>query len=427
MRSLYRLTAQTAKSALKPGVYSDGGGLYLRVAQGGSRSWAFIFFWHQRRREMGLGGTDSVSLARAREKAAAYRAMVADGVDPIAARNAERAIPTFGAVADEFIELRSAVAKSDKSIARWKRAIGEGGYSEPIRGRRIDAVELDDVLGILRPIWLAKPETASGVRTYIENVIDLAKARGWRKGDNPAALKGNLEHLLAARPRGKGHHAAMPYDDLPAFVADLQKREATAARALEVLILCASRSGEVRLSIRSEFDLDAALWAIPGERTKNGRDHRVPLSRRAVEILRDAVVDLGPDDFVFPGAKKGQPLSLMAFEMLARRMNIPFTIHGFRSSFRDWAGDKTAHPREVAEAALGHSLGATEAAYRRGDALAKRRALMEEWATFLAGDRAAAVETVPAERSTGLQGGGRGGGGRRSAAVPGQVALFGGA
>ena len=422
MRSLYRLTAQTAKSALKPGVYSDGGGLYLRVAQGGSRSWAFIFFWHQRRREMGLGGTDSVSLARAREKAAAYRAMVADGVDPIAARNAERAIPTFGAVADEFIELRSAATKSDKSVARWKRCVGQGGYAEPIRGYRVDTVQVENVLAVLKPIWLEKPEAARGVRTYIENVLDLARARGWRKGsENPAALKGNLEHMLPKRPSG-GHHAAMPYDDVSTFVAGLRERDATSARALEFLILCASRSGEVRLATWSEFDLAAALWTIPAERMKAGKAHRVPLSPRAIELLKQFGVG-APDEFVFAGKKPGAPLSVMAFDMLMRRLGREETVHGFRSSFRDWAGDKTTFPREIAEMALAHAVGdSVERAYRRGDALAKRRALMEEWGAYLAGASEPAdvppVEAAARSASAAPR--------RRSIEVQGQVALFGG-
>jgi len=422
MRSLYRLTAQTAKSALKPGVYSDGGGLYLRVAQGGSRSWAFIFFWHQRRREMGLGGTDSVSLARAREKAAAYRAMVADGVDPIAARNAERAIPTFGAVADEFIELRSAATKSDKSVARWKRCVGQGGYAEPIRGYRVDTVQVENVLAVLKPIWLEKPEAARGVRTYIENVLDLARARGWRKGsENPAALKGNLEHMLPKRPSG-GHHAAMPYSDVGEFITSLRARDATSARALEFLILCASRSGEVRLATWSEFDLAAALWTIPAERMKAGKAHRVPLSPRAIELLNQFGVG-APDEFIFAGKKPGAPLSVMAFDMLMRRLGREETVHGFRSSFRDWAGDKTTFPREIAEMALAHAVGdSVERAYRRGDALAKRRALMEEWGAYLAGASepadVPAVEAAARPASAAPR--------RRSIEVPGQVALFGG-
>lgn len=364
---------------------SDGGGLYVRVAAGGSKSFVFIYQWQGRRREMGLGGTDSVSLARAREKAAECRAMVADSIDPIARRRADRATPTFGEVADEFIRLRSAGTKSDKSVARWQRALGAGGYSEKLRSTRVDAIETSDVLGVLADIWVEKPETASSVRRYVEAVLDAAKAKGHRSGDNPARWKGHLEHSLAKRSQRQKHHAAMPYDAVPKFLTDLRKREAVSARALEFLILCASRSGEVRLAVWSEFDLGKALWSIPGERMKSGKPHRVPLAPRAVEILK-SIGPGRPEAYVFEGAKPGKPMSLMAFEMLMRRLGRDETTHGFRSSFRDFAGDRTTHPREVAEAALAHSIGSeVEQAYRRGDALEKRRQLMAEWAEFLAG------------------------------------------
>ncbi|THD38301.1 MAG: site-specific integrase [Sphingomonas sp.] len=389
--ALYRLTTQTIRSATKPGILSDGGGLYVRVAPGGSKAFVFIYQWHGRRREMGLGGTDSVSLARAREKAGDARAMVADDIDPIAVRRATRAIPTFGEVADEFIRLRSLAARSDKSVARWKRALGEGGYSEGLRGKRVDMIDTAAVLEVVRDMWTTKSETAAMVRSYIEAVLDAAKAKGYRSGDNPARWKGHLEHSLPKRQRRQKHHAAMPYGDVPAFVRSLRTRPATSARALEFLILCASRSGEVRLADWREFDLDGALWSIPGERMKSGKPHRVPLSPRAVEILSDMAVPDAREGLVFQGGKKGEPMSLMAFEMLLRRMGRTETTHGFRSAFRDFAGDMTAHPREVAEAALAHAVGSeAEQAYRRGDALEKRRRLMDEWSKYL-------EEPMPAE------------------------------
>lgn len=382
--ALYRLTTQTIKSATKPGILSDGGGLYVRVAPGGSKAFVFIYRWRGRRREMGLGGTDSVTLARAREKAGEARSQVADDIDPIAIRREARATPTFGEVADEFIRIRSSVARSDKSIARWKRALGAGGYSDALREKRVDAIDTAAVLDVVRDMWTTKSETAAMLRSYIEAVLDAAKAKGHRSGDNPARWKGHLEHSLPKRQRRQKHHAAMPYDEVPAFARSLRTRPAVSARALEFLILCASRSGEVRLADWAEFDLDAAVWSIPGARMKSGKPHRVPLSLRAVEILTSIEEPGAREGLVFQGGRKGEPLSVMAFEMLLRRMGRAETTHGFRSAFRDFAGDMTNHPREVAEAALAHAVGSeAEQAYRRGDALEKRRRLMNEWCEYI--------------------------------------------
>ena len=241
-----------------------------------------------------------------------------------------------------------------------------------------------DVLKVLSPIWLTKSETASRLRGRIERVLDFAKVRGWRTGDNPALWRGHLKSILPARQRlARGHHAAMPYRDVPAFLQALQGKEALAARALEYLILTAARSGEVLGATWEEIDFDAAVWTVPAARMKAGREHRVPLSARAVAILK-ALHEVRISDFIFPGQAKGRPLSGMAFEMLMRRMKADaFTPHGFRSAFRDWAGDATSFPREVAEQALAHRVGdATERAYRRADALEKRRRLMVAWADY---------------------------------------------
>jgi integrase len=252
------------------------------------------------------------------------------------------------------------------------------------------------VLRIIEPIWLTKNETASRVRGRIEKVLDFAKARGLRSGDNPAAWKGNLDALLARRTKLKrGHHKAMPFDSVPSFMAALRERPAISARALEFLVLTAARSGETFGATWQEVDLKERVWSVPGERMKAGKDHRVPLSPRATAILDDMKAlapEAQPGDLIFPGPKVGKPLSDMATSALLKRMKVDATTHGFRSSFRDWCGESTAFPREVAEAALAHRVGnEVERAYRRGDALAKRRKLMEAWSAYCEAPRKQAL------------------------------------
>jgi len=245
------------------------------------------------------------------------------------------------------------------------------------------------VLGVLAPIWQTKQETASRVRGRIERVLDAAKAKGLRSGENPARWRGHLDHLLSKRRKlARGHHPAMPYPDVPAFMAALGERDAVAALALRFTILTAARSGEVLGARWSEIDRTTKTWVVPAERMKAGREHRVPLTDRACEIL-DALQAVRSGDYVFPGQPQGRPLSSMAMEMLLRRMKVESaTVHGFRSSFRDWAGEATAFPREIAESALAHTVGdATERAYRRGDALEKRRLLMDAWARFVGAEQ----------------------------------------
>lgn len=250
---------------------------------------------------------------------------------------------------------------------------------------KVDAIETDDVLKALRPIWSVKSETASRVRGRIEKILDAAKARGYRRTDNPARWRGHLDHLLPKQAKlSRGHHAAMPYADVPAFVETLRQRNAIAGRALEFCILTAARTGEVLGARWAEIGMDGQIWTIPADRMKAGRQHRVPLTGRAIEIL-EVMGAARIGDFVFPGQKAGKPLSSMAMEMMLRRMKIEnATVHGFRSSFRDWAGNETNFPRELAEQALAHVIGdKAEQAYRRGDALERRRTLMEAWATFI--------------------------------------------
>lgn len=408
-RTLNRLTALGVKRA-GPGRHADGGGLFLSVDAAGRRRWLFLFTREGRRREMGLGSAreGGVTLAEARRAAAAARTVVAAGGDPIAERDrTDLGRPTFGTVADELLDSIEGGFRNAKHAAQWRTSLGRVPYDlskvriDPaaherhvkalaaLRARPVDLIGADDVLAVLTPLWAAAPETAARVRGRIERALDAAAARGLRTGPNPARWKGGLSTLLPTRSKlSKRHHAAMRFVEVPGFVGELRVREATAARALEFAILTASRSGEVLGMTWSEVDLDAGLWTVPAARMKAGREHRVPLVGRAIEILRaqrEARETDDPTAYIFGGERAGRPLSGMSMTMLLRRMGkVGITVHGFRSSFRDWAGEMTDHPREVAEAALAHAVGdATERAYRRGDALAKRRKLMADWAEFV--------------------------------------------
>jgi integrase len=306
---------------------------------------------------------------------------VADGRNPVAERKRE-AEPTFGECADKFLSSMESQWRNEKHRAQWRTTLDE--YARPLRSMRVSDIGTDDVLKVLSPIWQDKAETASRLRGRIERVLDYAKVRGWRTGENPALWRGHLKSILPARQKlTRGHHAAMPYRDVPAFMEQLPSKDAMAARALEFLILTAARSGEVLGATWAEMDLEHRVWTVPAARMKAGKEHRVPLSARALAILA-ALNETRISDFVFPGQRKDRPLSNMAFEMLMRRMNADaFTVHGFRSAFRDWAGDETHFSRDVAEQALAHRVGdATERAYRRADALDKRRKLMEAWADY---------------------------------------------
>jgi integrase len=376
-----KLTARKVETA-KPGKYSDGGNLYLIVSGTGARKWVLRFTWRGRAKEMGLGSATSVPLADAREKAASARRKIAQGVNPIDARKRDGGIPTFGEMADDVRESLSAGFRNEKHKAQWKSTLET--YAAPLRGTPVDTITTDDVLTVLKPIWTTKAETASRVRGRIEKVLDAAKAKGFRKGENPARWRGHLDHLLPRPSKlARGHHAAMPYEDVAIFIGKLREREATAALALEFCILTAARSGEALGARWSEIDLDKEIWTVPANRMKPGRVHRVPLSARALSILKH-LAQLKSKDFVFPGHSRGKPLSSMAMEMMLRRMKIEgATVHGFRSSFRDWAGNVTTFPREVTETALSHVIGdKAEQAYRRSDALDKRRKLMDAWASY---------------------------------------------
>lgn len=357
------------------------------VSKAGGRKWVFRFRWQGRLVDMGLGSAATVSLAKARERAAGARELLADGVNPLEAKRADRTIPTFGAMADEVIAALGPQWRNDKHRAQWKVTLEKDAAK--LRPLPVDQVTTEQVLAVLKPIWSAKPETASRLRGRIERVLDAAKAKGFREGENPARWRGHLSHILPKRQKlTRGHHKALPFGEVPRFVGKLREREAMAALALEFAIYTAARSGEVRGARWSEIDLEAKVWTVPAKRMKAGREHRVPLSARAVEILEAVrpLADDKADAVVFPSTT-GKALSDAAFSALFTRMGFedrPFTPHGFRSSFRDWAGEVSTFPREVAEAALAHTVGdETERAYRRGDALEKRRKLMDVWAQFV--------------------------------------------
>lgn len=402
-RQVNKLTARGVATLTVPGRHSDGGGLYLVVDPSGAKRWLFMFRWGPTRKEMGLGGLDSVSLAKAREKAAAARELINAGSDPIQARKdaiaaAEaglNATPTFGAFAETLIEDIKSGFRNAKHQAQWSSSLRT--HASSLWPLRIDEVGTEQVLDVLKPIWKTKAETASRVRGRIERILDAAKAKGKRTGENPARWRGHLDKLLPKRSKlARSHHAAMGYDDVPAFVQSLRERDATAARALEFLILTASRTGEIRGAKWDEIDFDRAVWTVPADRMKSGRVHRVPLAGRPLDIAR-ALQQSSTSDYVFAGARKGRPLSSHAILMLMRRMEMQqYTPHGFRSSFRDWCGEQTAFPREIAEAALAHIVGdETERAYRRGDALEKRRKLMGAWTKFVGTSKAKGSNITP--------------------------------
>lgn len=374
-----RLTDAKIKGLDKAGMYGDGAGLYIRVHAGGSKSWFFIYQRNGIRRELGLGGFAGiapVSLATARKKADELREELANGRDPYAERLARKAShATFADVVDGYIK-----AKNDwtpKTEKEWRHHLTH--HAEKLRNVAIADVNVELVEATLRPLWVKRPATGQRVRGKIEAVLDYATAKKMRVGDNPARWSGHLEHVFAGADRVTGkHHAAMPYNDVPALVAKLS--EAVEERCLHLLILTATRSGEARLADWSEFDLSAKVWNIPAERTKTRTALTVPLSDAAISTLGTP-----SSGFVFPGARKGRPFGHAAMGAALEGHAPGFVVHGLRSSFRDWAGEETDYPREIAEWALGHKVGsAVERAYRRSDALEKRRSLMDDWADFCA-------------------------------------------
>lgn len=395
-----RLSSLKIKHARKPGMLADGNGLYLQVTRANARSWILRYYRNGKSHEMGLGSLNAIGLADARLKAAECRGLLAGGIDPIAARKTERAQQamedaraiTFDQCAEAFIASHSAAWKNQKHVAQWKATLKT--YVSPVFGSlSVQAVDVALIIKVLEPIWRTKSETAARLRGRIESVLNWAKARGYRAGENPAQWKGHLDKLLPARSKiaKVKHHAALPYDQISQFIIALRKENGIAARALEFTILTAARTGEVIGAQWGEIDLVAKLWIVPEIRMKGGREHRVPLSAYALAIL-SKLNKGGPGDFVFAGSSKSQ-LSNMALLMLLRRMgHNDLTVHGFRSTFRDWASERTNFPSEVAEMALAHSIGdKVEAAYRRGNLFEKRHRLMAEWAKFCTSGKSAAT------------------------------------
>lgn len=431
---IHKLNARRVETLKEPGKYGDGGGLWLRIDQDKSKRWIFRWQRHKCCREMGLGSVATVSLAKAREAAATARAQVSDGLDPLEERkrlaeemekttktkasaklkgkgksvdandqaDSVSTTPLFRDYAKTYIATHETGWKNAKHRQQWRNTIMTHAVS--ILDKPVDTVTVDNVVAVLSPIWRTVPETASRLRGRIENILDAAKAAGHIKSpwENPARWKGNLIHLL---PRGRkktdvNHHPAMPFEDLPGFIQRLRSRAALSARALELTILCATRTNETLGATWSEFDLEAALWVIPKERMKMNVEHRVPLSERSVALLREIArgTNLRPDAYVFKGQKPGRPLSNMSMEMLLRRMDVGhYTVHGMRSSFRDYMGDMTDHSETIVEHALAHQVGdETQRAYRRGNAFMKRRRLMQDWQDYL---MSAAKKQAPKRKS----------------------------
>lgn len=381
------LSALKVKSLTAPGRYSDGGGLYIQVRDPEHRSWLFRYTRHGKAHWMGLGPLRDVTLAEAREAARECRRRLLQGVDPISHRRIESAAGmTFREVAVAYIAAHEPTWRNPVHRAQWRSTLES--YVYPVFGDNpVASVEVGDITRVLEPIWFAKPETASRIRGRIESILDYATARGWRTGDNPGRWKGHLANLLPNRRKVARveHHAALPFTQLPAFMAALTAQPGIAAQALAFTILTAARTGEVIGATWSEVDLEAAVWAVPGKRMKAGRDHRVPLSPPALAILRDmAQAGTAPTAFVFRGGKRDKPLSNMAMSAVLRRMGREgVTVHGMRSALRDWTAETTNYPREVAEMALAHTIrDGVEAAYRRGDLYKKRAEMMAEWARF---------------------------------------------
>ena len=398
-RSLHKLHAKSVATIQEYGSYSDGGGLAL-VVKPDRRAWVFRYSWQGKERYLGLGSAKTVSLADARSMAAKARVLVSQGIDPIAANNhQERKIPTFGEMADEYIEKMKSQWSNEKHIAQWRMTLSV--YAKPLRPKPVNEIGTEDILAVLEPIWLDKHETANRLRGRIELVLAAATAMKLREGSNPAQWRNHLDRLLPAQPSiSRSHHGAMAYAAVPELIQRLHENGSVSALALEFLILNASRTGEVLLAQWSEIDFNQRVWIIPWQRMKAKKEHRIPLSGRSIEILK-TMSSFGTGGFIFPGRgvsrsksnitpkAVNRPLSNMALEALLRRFDLKknnVTVHGFRSSFRDYIGEETDFPRDLAELALAHNVGdAVERAYRRGDAIEKRRKMMDVWASYCLG------------------------------------------
>jgi len=405
MGKAFKLSALKVSKLNKPGIYGDGAGLCLRVTGGGSRHWVFRFMLSNRAHWMGLGPYPDVTLEEAREQALEARRKKRAGVNPIGERKLEtiraRATLTFQQCADKYIASHRTGWKNSKHANQWTNTLST--YCGPvIGGLAVNEVDVALVMKILEPIWVIKAETASRLRGRIESILDWAAVRGYRQGNNPARWKGHLNNLLPKSSRVKRivHHASLSYTELGAFMAKLSNQPGIGARALAFVILTAARSGEVRGTTWDEIDMTQKLWVIPGIRMKSGKEHRVPLSRSAISLLKEMKGQCR-GDLVFPGRSEGRPLSDMSLIAVLHRMNRKdLTCHGFRATFRDWVSETTAYPREVAEMALAHTIGdKVEAAYRRGDLFTKRTKVMEEWDKFCNTTQNSSATVIPLKKN----------------------------
>lgn len=399
------LSAKKVASIKSPGMYAVGGvdGLYLQIA-GGGRSWILRYKFGERRRDLGIGSTGDYSLSEAREAARKYRKQVAEGIDPIDARQAKKAAAkvdaakavSFQQCAERYITAHQAGWRSAKHRQQWDNTLAQ--YAFPMLGNLpVAAVDTTLVVQVIEPLWATKAETASRLRGRIESILDWAKVRGYRQGENPARWRGHLDKMLPkkAKVRPVVHHAALPYAEIAAFVTALRQQESVAARVFEFMILTATRSGEARGARWDEIDLKAGLWTIPGARMKAGKEHRVPLSDAAMAIV-EQMAAIRCNDFVFAGMRPNTCVAERTIPALLERMSRrDLTAHGFRSTFSDWVAERTAFPSEVREMALAHSVGsAVEQAYRRSDLFEKRRQLAEAWARYCAAPPATADNVV---------------------------------
>ena len=390
-QNINRLKALKVKQLKEPGWYPDGRGLYLQVSSTGSKSWVYRYEMNGKERRQGLGSFLDVSLEEARKTAGDCRQLRTNGIDPIdhkrkleTNRRLEAAKGvTFKECATSYIDSHKAGWKNSKHESQWRNTLET--YAYPVMGKlSVQDIDVGLIMKVLEPIWFTKTETASRVRQRIENVLDWAKVRNYRTGENPAQWKGHLDKLLPKRTKVQKvkHHNAMPYVDLPEYFRSLRKVDTLASKALAFTILTATRSNEAREAAWSEIDLKAEIWTIPDERMKAGRMHRVPLTKECLAILKEAK-KLKVNDYVFPGLRKDKPITDAALLKQLKQTHPTLTVHGFRSSFRDWCAEMANYPRELAEAALAHTLkDQTEAAYQRGDMFAKRRKLMGAWATY---------------------------------------------
>lgn len=382
-KGLNRLSARSVTTATEPGYYADGGGLYMQVSRGKTKSWIYRYTVAGKTTDMGLGSVDVVSLSEARQAAAECRRQRQQGRDPLASRKAamaaEAGIPAFAAATHTYIEDNRAAWANPKHVAQWLSTLTT--YAFPvIGGKRVDVVNTQDALAILRPIWTTKPETASRVRQRCETILDAETAKGHRQGENPFRWRGHLAKLLprAAAVRRVQHFPALPYIQLPEFMDELGVRSETAARALEVTILAVARTGMTCGAKWAEFDDE--VWRVPAQRMKSKRPHEIPLSGPLKAILAALPRD---GDYVFPGERQPHMSNGAMLQLLERMGYGHITVHGFRSTFKDWAAEKTDTPNEVSEAVLAHVIAdKTEAAYRRGSLIEKRRALMEMWGAY---------------------------------------------